>query len=111
MKTAWQKAAAGAAVLFFLFAVVQYNDPDPLLWIMLYGLTAGLSALYAINQFPQTVTLVVCLAALGVTVYLALRVLGQQPIFDEEGREMFGGVLVAGWLGALLWQARRPVAP
>ena len=28
-------------VLFILFAVVQYNDPDPWLWILLYGFVAG----------------------------------------------------------------------
>lgn len=28
------------AVIFALFAVVQYNDPDPLPWILLYGSVA-----------------------------------------------------------------------
>jgi hypothetical protein len=34
-------------VLFALFAVVQYNDPDAILWILIYGVTAlwaGLAA-------------------------------------------------------------------
>lgn len=30
--------------VFALFAIVQYNDPDPLLWMLLYG---GVAALYA----------------------------------------------------------------
>ena len=28
------------ALLFALFAIVQYNDPDPLRWILLYGFVA-----------------------------------------------------------------------
>lgn len=31
--------------LFFLFAAVQYNDPDPWIWILLYGFVAILSFL------------------------------------------------------------------
>ncbi len=107
MKDPLAKVAVGAALLFIYFAAVQYNDPDPLLWMMLYGITAGLSALYAINKLPRTVTFVVCLAALGLSIYLATRVIGQQPIFDEEGREMFGGLIVAGWLGVLLRQSTK----
>jgi hypothetical protein len=29
-------------VLFLLFAIVQYNDPDPWLWMLLYGFVAGI---------------------------------------------------------------------
>lgn len=28
------------AIIFLLFAVLQYNDPDPLLWMVIYGYTA-----------------------------------------------------------------------
>lgn len=28
------------AVIFLLFAVLQYNDPDPVLWMVIYGYTA-----------------------------------------------------------------------
>ena len=31
------------AVIFFLFALVQYNDPDPVQWMLMYG---GVCALY-----------------------------------------------------------------
>jgi hypothetical protein len=27
-------------VLFVLFAIVQYNDPDAIVWILIYGITA-----------------------------------------------------------------------
>ncbi|MEM1323238.1 MAG: transmembrane 220 family protein [Bacteroidota bacterium] len=39
------------AVLFFLFAAVQYNDPDPWLWIGLYCLVAIISLLAASGRY------------------------------------------------------------
>lgn len=29
-------------ILFAVFAAVQWNDPDPLFWIVIYGITAAL---------------------------------------------------------------------
>lgn len=34
------------SVLFFLFAIVQWNDPDPYLWIALYLLIAAIPLFY-----------------------------------------------------------------
>jgi hypothetical protein len=28
-------------ILFVLFAIVQYNDPDAIVWILIYGITAA----------------------------------------------------------------------
>ena len=39
------------SILFTLFAIVQWNDPDPLKWIILYGAVAILSALAAFNRY------------------------------------------------------------
>ena len=36
-------------LLFILFAAVQLNDPDPWLWVAIYGLVAGVSG-FAIFQ-------------------------------------------------------------
>ncbi len=30
------------AILYIVFAAVQYNDPDPLYWILIYGVAAAL---------------------------------------------------------------------
>ena len=46
--------------------------------------------------------------------WLASGVLGQQPLFDEEGREMMGLALIALWLGisaAVGWRQRLAKAP
>ncbi|MBK7948440.1 MAG: transmembrane 220 family protein [Deltaproteobacteria bacterium] len=43
----------GAFFLLFLLAVaVQYNDPDPLVWITGYGIAAGLSLAACFGLFP-----------------------------------------------------------
>lgn len=38
------------ALLFILFATVQYNDPDGLKWILLYLFVAGLSCLSLLRK-------------------------------------------------------------
>ncbi len=52
------------AALFLLFAIVQYNDPDPWLWIALYGFVAIVSLMAVFKQYYRWVILggiVVCL--------------------------------------------------
>jgi len=39
------------AILFIIFAVVQYNDPDPYAWMVLYLFVALISGLAAFNKF------------------------------------------------------------
>ncbi len=40
----------GLAVLFVLFAVVQFNDPDPWAWAVLYFFVAGVCAFAAFGR-------------------------------------------------------------
>jgi len=37
------------SLLFLLFAIVQYNDPDPWLWIALYSYIALISGMAVLN--------------------------------------------------------------
>ncbi len=39
------------AVLFFLFAAVQYNDPDPVYWMLMYG---GVCILYVLAALGRS---------------------------------------------------------
>ncbi|MFN7115478.1 MAG: transmembrane 220 family protein [Saprospiraceae bacterium] len=39
------------AILFLLFAIVQYNDPDPFVWIAIYGIVAVVCALAAFKKY------------------------------------------------------------
>ena len=43
----WRLASALFAALCLAAAAVQYNDPDPALWIVLYTVCAGVSGLAA----------------------------------------------------------------
>lgn len=54
------------AILFFLFAAVQYNDPDPLIWILIYGSVAFIAMikiyLRQLNYSPLIITLVIIIS-------------------------------------------------
>ena len=41
------------AIVFAAFAALQYNDPDPLQWIAVYGAVAVLSALASFGRYPR----------------------------------------------------------
>lgn len=52
------------AFLFILFAVVQYNDPDPWVWIVLYSFVGVVSLFAAFGRYHRYVIiggLAVCL--------------------------------------------------
>lgn len=50
------------AVLFLLFAFVQINDPDPVLWIFIYGLMAVACILAAFGQYyPRIISVLLIL--------------------------------------------------
>ena len=99
-------------LIFILFAAVQYNDPDPYLWIPIYIYPAVLCYLAARNQFHKQ-------AYIGgfifFTIYALYKLLDQNGIVDwinyhdatniaatmkaeqpwiEESREFFGLVII-----------------
>jgi hypothetical protein len=41
------------AVMLGLFTVVQYNDPDPILWMLMYGYVAVICALAALGRWNK----------------------------------------------------------
>lgn len=104
-------------VLFVLAAVVQYNDPDPILWMGVYGASAICCALYMAGRLPALLSALLSGVCLLGALYLLLRILGPGSFFDETGREMLGlmeetremlGLLItATWTGILAWQVRR----
>lgn len=55
-------------VLFALFAIVQYNDPDPWLWILLYGFIAVISGFAAFGHYNRWVVIggmLICIIGMG----------------------------------------------
>lgn len=115
------RVAAGAFALFFVFAtLVQVNDPDPLLWMSLYGLVAGVSARVATGRHPGVATFGL-LAVLAVVFAIwapslrhfswdALHSFGMSGALEEEEvREALGLALALCWTGVLLAASpRRP---
>lgn len=117
MSRAFRIANVVMAVLFAISAAVQYNDPDPLQWMALYG-AATLACLAALRRRPDPwVPAAIAVVALVWALSLAPSVLGVLPARDifqlrsaagEEGREMYGLLIVAVWMTLLALTARRP---
>lgn len=69
------------AALFVTFAVVQYNDPDPWKWIMLYLFVAGISLMAALDKYNKWVIL------LGLAIFAveAFRLYPEFQIWVSDG--------------------------
>jgi hypothetical protein len=57
------------ATMFLLFALVQINDPDPVIWILIYGIMSVLCVLAAFNFYPRIVIIILGIVYLGYSVY------------------------------------------
>jgi hypothetical protein len=109
-------------VLFAAAAAVQYNDPDPALWMTVYGAGAVCCALYAAGRLPVLMARTVALLCLAGALYRLAEILfGPASFVDptgqammglvEETRELLGFLLTAGWTGFLATRDRRTSAP
>ncbi len=112
-------------IVFIIFAALQYNDPDPYVWIPIYLYSAILCALAARNRFyPRAYWL-------GIAVYLvyaAYKFFCRDGVLDwirkyheeniaqtmkatkpwiEETREFFGLIILVVVLLTDLWYATR----
>jgi hypothetical protein len=106
------------AVLFGIAAALQYNDPDPLRWMAIYG-AAGLACLFA-GRLPRAAPAIIGLAAVAWAATLAPGVVGRVSVGElfesyamksapvEEAREMGGLLLVAAWMAVLAVAAPPP---
>jgi hypothetical protein len=64
------------AILFLVFAFLQVNDPDPVVWILVYGIMAVLAVL-AIFEFYPTKFLVGLLVVFAAYSFFFLDGVGQ----------------------------------
>ncbi|MFY0608359.1 MAG: transmembrane 220 family protein [Cyclobacteriaceae bacterium] len=105
------------SILFLLFATVQYNDPDPLLWILIYG-SVSLIALLKIylgqvNFNKLIITLIVIFTLYALAYIPSFSDLLSKPDKSElvgqmkatkpwiEGTRELGGLLIA--IGAMVY--------
>jgi Transmembrane family 220, helix len=96
-------------VVLGLFAIAQYNDPDALLWFLIYAISAAWAGVLAFrpdllptNRVAITAFLVCLAAAVAGAIYMWPS-LPENWIDVEEEREGLGliivtvGLIVAGW--------------
>jgi hypothetical protein len=100
------------ALMFLAFAFVQINDPDPVVWILIYGVMATLSIMAIFQYHPRKFIIGVLVLFLAYGVYSLiyhpgilewLRSENKSDIFDdvkkmenlyiEESREFLGLVI------------------
>lgn len=95
----------------FLFSViVQYNDPDPLVWMLIYGAAAAGCVLFARGKYVWSLFAALSLITFIRAAMLAPQVMGRvafSELFEafemkddrvEVAREMGGLLIVAGWM-------------
>src|SRR6185436_18072219 len=107
--------------LFLLSVAVQYNDPDPIRWMAIYGAAAVVCVLEIRRRTPRWLPLVVAgvalaWAILGIGYLSHSDALGQmfaqwemKNVHVEEERELYGLTIVTAWMLAVaiaVW--RRP---
>jgi hypothetical protein len=125
----WRAANILMLLMFIFSVVVQYNDPDPVIWMVTYGLAASvcLQELFrpgggwVLPGALGALTLVWGLALLG-KVYGKVRFHALFEQFEMKGdlgveiaREAGGLLIVAAWMLAIvIWRLRaqrQPEAP
>ena len=107
------------AAVLIVFAMLQYNDPDALLWIAIYGVAAFWCAVAAQRRGLLTGTPVLrWLAIASLAVYMAgflFEIRGFNPAFlgktmmdagVETTREAFGLLICAAITVFVLWADR-----
>lgn len=104
------------ALLMFVSVGLQYNDPDAIAWMAIYGVAGMLCALAAVapGETPWTLPALVGLIAVAWAVSLAPGWVGQVPLarmFEEFemsdehvelARETIGLLIVAAWMVLLV---------
>jgi hypothetical protein len=121
----WWVAANVVMLLMFVFSVVvQFNDPDPLVWMPVYGAAAAACALALAGRLPRWIPAAVGIGSIVWAATIAPHVLGSVPFLDmfsawemknegvEESREMYGLLIVAAWMLVLAvagWRGARHV--
>jgi hypothetical protein len=105
----WTLANGIMLVMFLFSAAVQLNDPDPLIWIAIYGAAALVCGMEIRRRTPVWAPVAVALIALvwAASLYFGARDVPISSLFAEwemrdvrveEAREMYGLAIVAVWM-------------
>ena len=105
-------------VLFILAAVVQYNDPNPLRWMLIYGAASLICILYTLKKLHWLAASSL-LFVTGIWALLKipdLTTYGFQHMFDEvkmtqmgvpAAREFLGLLIIFVWITLLAYSVYR----
>lgn len=119
MTRLWRAANVVMLLAFAFSVIVQFNDPDPLVWIAIYGVAAVACALELTGRGSVGLPGATAIFALAWTMQLAERAFGQVPftamfgdwemqdVRIEEAREMYGLAIVTVWMVVLTVVAYR----
>lgn len=121
----WTVANAIVLLMFVFSAVVQFNDPDPFVWMTIYVAAAVVCGLEIRRTTPRWLAPIVALIALAWSGHIATRA-GDVPIGAlfaewemrnlrvEEAREMYGLAIVGVWMltiAIVVWRRRSATPP
>ena len=109
----WTIANAVMLVLFAFSAILQFNDPDALVWIAIYTAAAVASAVEIRRSTPVWLPTALALIAIVWALSLAPRAHDvpfgalvaeweMKDVHVEEAREMYGLTIVAVWMIAIV---------
>ena len=87
-------------MVFIFFAFLQWNDPDPWLWVPVYGFAAMVTGL-ALWGKPTILPLIGTLGYLAGSIYLWPELDESRWIDVEEARESLGLLICSLWSGIL----------
>ncbi|MGK7397913.1 MAG: transmembrane 220 family protein [Candidatus Cyclobacteriaceae bacterium M3_2C_046] len=86
-------------ILFLFFAAFQYNDPDAMLWIGIYGIAGLIGLAVAFDKLSKSVVIAALLAYLIGAIaqwpqkYEGITFSMSQSIYIEQARESLGLML------------------
>src|SRR5437867_11028091 len=110
----WRASNLLMVALFVLAVAVQYNDPDPIRWMSIYGMAALACGLAYRDKLHWSIPAATGLVALIWAATIAPRVVGKASLGEmfqswemhseliEEEQEMCGLLIVAFWMAVLL---------
>ena len=111
------------AVIFLVFAFLQINDPDPLIWILIYGAMAVVCVMAIFSYYPLRFMILLLVVYMGYSFFYIdgvsewLKQENKAALFDnvakmehlyiEESREFLGLMICIGVLIMYIVMARK----
>jgi ABC-type multidrug transport system permease subunit len=102
MKSFYKVLAWIFATLCVISALLQYNDPDPIIWMLIYGVAAAVSIGFALDKIKPYLPLIVGILGIFGFIYVFPNhfegfdfAKGMSSANVEEGREAFGLLIIS----------------